>query len=107
MTFDNQVHDRVLNELTSMLDDAETKGSTVEFLSAYVDLLDRFMDGSDPSGRIALLSDALRPNLHARMLLREVVRLSEEDDRFVELEKSIQRSFHDLKQSLSEDRLEP
>lgn len=107
MAFNDSAHESLLNELTSMLDDAETKDQRAEFLAAYFDLVDRFMDGSDPSGRIAMLSDALRPNVHARMVLREVVRLADEDDRFVELEKSIQRSFHDLKRSLQDDTVEP
>lgn len=107
MTFKDEVHAEKLNTLTSLLDEAETAGRMPEFLAAYIDLIDRFMDGADPSARIALLADALRPNLHARMILRESVRLSEEDDRFIELEKSIQRSFHDLKKSLSDDRIEP
>ena len=107
MAFKEDVHAQLLNELTSMLDEAETADRIPEFLAAYIDLIDRYLDGSDPSGRVALLSDALRPNLHARMVLREAVRLAEEDDRFVELEKSIHRSFHDLKRSLTEDRIDP
>jgi transposase len=107
MAFKEDVHAQLLNELTSMLDEAETANRIPEFLAAYIDLIDRFMDATDPSGRIALLSDALRPNLYARMVLRESVQLAEEDDRFIELEKSIQRSFHDLKRSLHDDRIEP
>lgn len=107
MAFKTDRHEAILAEMTSLLDRAEEKDELAEFFAAYADLAERAFDGDDRSARLALFADALRPNLSAKMILREVVRLADEDERFVELEHSVQDAFERLRTRLREDRTDP
>lgn len=107
MAFKPHRHEEILGELTALLDRAEERGELAEFFAAYADLAERSLDGEDRSSRLTLFADALRPNLYAKMILREVLRLADEDERFIELEHSVQDAFERLRTRLREDRTEP